>query len=73
MKAVFTPPNIILLRISRSHFKQSKTPQLISLVDVLGCCKFFGDFLGYQPGMLLIWVQLSIGVSKIIFFHLTIP
>lgn len=37
MKAVFMPPNIILLRMSRSHFKQCKTPQLISLLDVLGC------------------------------------
>ena len=44
MKAVFTPLKIGSTEISRSRFKQYKNPMLITQINVLGCCKFYGDF-----------------------------
>ena len=37
LKAVFTPPKISLMEISRSHFKQYKNPTLTTQINVLGC------------------------------------
>ena len=37
LKAVFTPPKIVLTEISRSRFKQYKNPTLITQINVFGC------------------------------------
>ena len=45
MNAIFSPLNVGLMKISRSRFKQSKNPLLISR-----SYKFLGDFWVYLGG-----------------------
>jgi len=47
IKAVFWLCITFLTQISRSRFKQSTISLLIPHIYVLGCFKFFGDFLMY--------------------------
>ena len=42
MKAVFTPLKIGLTKISHLHFKQYKSPMLITQINVSGCFENFG-------------------------------
>ena len=51
MNSIFSPLNVGLMKISRSRFKQSKNPLLISRSYVVGCFfKFLGDFWVYLGG-----------------------
>ena len=52
MNAIFSPLNMGLMKISRSRFKQSKNPLLISRSYVVASlfCKFLGDFWVYLGG-----------------------
>ena len=47
LKPVFSPLNLGLMRISRSRFKQSKNPMLVSQSYVKRCFVNFWVILGY--------------------------
>ena len=47
MNAIFSPLNVGLMKISRSRFKQSKNPLLISRSYVVGCFVNFWVIFGY--------------------------
>ena len=47
MNAIFSPLNVGLMKISRSRFKQSKNPVLISRSYVVGCFVNFWVIFGY--------------------------
>ena len=47
MNAIFSPLNVGLMKISRSRFKQSKNPLLISRSSVVGCFVNFWVIFGY--------------------------
>ena len=44
MKAIFWLGIMVLMRISRLRFKQSRIPMLITHLCFGQFCKFFGDF-----------------------------
>ena len=52
MNAIFSPLNVGLMKISRSRFKQSKNPLLISRSYVVACFVNFWVIFGY------IWVEI---------------
>ena len=52
MNAIFSPLNVGLMKISRSRFKQSRNPLLISRSYVAGCFVNFWVIFGY------IWVEI---------------
>ena len=60
MNAIFLPLNVGLMKISRSRFKQSKNPLVISRNYVVGCFVNFWVIFGY------IWVKIVLlkGLEK---------
>ena len=52
MNSIYSPLNVGLMKISRSRFKQSKNPLLISRSYVVGCFVNFWVIFGY------IWVEI---------------
>ena len=63
LNVVFPPLNMGSIDISRSRFKQSRNPMLITQFYVLGC-KFLGDFLG--EGTVFLKGLVKLGEIKIL-------